>query len=274
MKSNLYHRRWAPPDGRAARRRGVYLVHGISEHSGRYDRLANWLTEHGWHVGSHDHHGFGQSSGTQGLLRSADAYVEDTASALARFSSELDDNPVLFGHSMGGVIAAATVLNGRATVEGLVLSSPAFTPALSGWQRLQLSLMNRAAPNLVLDRSLDARKLSHDPVVVDGYRNDPLVHGRVSARLVQWIVDTGQQCIQRASQLTVPTLVVAGDADPVIHAAGIHQFTAAVPASFLTEHWYSGYRHEVFNEDAERRGQPLADLRDWLTQLNHVASPD
>ncbi|MCE7078434.1 alpha/beta hydrolase, partial [Bordetella bronchiseptica] len=35
----------------------IYLLHGLSEHAGRYERLAGWLAARGWRVGAHDHRG-------------------------------------------------------------------------------------------------------------------------------------------------------------------------------------------------------------------------
>ena len=110
MKSNLNHRRWTPKVAVGGPARAIYLVHGISEHSGRYDDLANWLAARGWTVGAHDHHGFGHSGGTRGRLRSATAYLDDTVNSLADFADETGSRPVLLGHSMGGVIALACVL--------------------------------------------------------------------------------------------------------------------------------------------------------------------
>ena len=123
MKSSLYRRRWMPEsDGPP---RSIYLAHGISEHSGRYDELGEWLAGLGWMVGAHDHHGFGQSGGRRGIMRSATAYVDDTASCLQEFARETATRPILLGHSMGGVIALKTVMTHQTDVSGLILSGPA-----------------------------------------------------------------------------------------------------------------------------------------------------
>ncbi len=39
----------------------VIIVHGISEHSGRYEHVARHLTQAGYHVYALDHRGHGQS---------------------------------------------------------------------------------------------------------------------------------------------------------------------------------------------------------------------
>ena len=40
----------------------VQLVHGISEHMGRYDHFARYLTGHGFAVCGHDHLGHGHTA--------------------------------------------------------------------------------------------------------------------------------------------------------------------------------------------------------------------
>ncbi|MGB7305475.1 MAG: lysophospholipase [Burkholderiaceae bacterium] len=267
MKSSLYQRRWNPDSRLTGRHRSIYLVHGISEHSGRYDDVGRWLAARGWIVGAHDHHGFGRSGGTRGRLRSANAYVDDLVQCLAQFAAESGSRPVLLGHSMGGVIAAASVLTRSVDVAGLCLSAPAFRPALSRSQRWQLRTLGAIAPRFVIERSLDPRKLSHDPAVVAAYRSDPLVHGFVSAQLVQWIIDAGADCLARVDQLTVPTLIMASAADPVVNPDGFREFAAKVPPGLLTQRWYNGYLHEVLNEEASRRGQVYAELLAWLESI-------
>ncbi|MEL6527845.1 MAG: alpha/beta fold hydrolase, partial [Chloroflexota bacterium] len=57
--------------------RVVMLVHGISEHSGRYAHVAEHLTSHGYHVYAHDHRGHGKSTGDRVHAPSNTAYITD-----------------------------------------------------------------------------------------------------------------------------------------------------------------------------------------------------
>jgi alpha-beta hydrolase superfamily lysophospholipase len=265
MKSSLYKRRWNPESGSASQPlKTIYLVHGISEHSGRYQRLAEDLCTSGWTVGAHDHRGFGQSKGTRGRLAHNNVYIQGLTECFEEFATETGSRPVLLGHSMGGVIAANAVLLHQLPVSALVLSSPAFKPALNSTQYLQLKLLSTIAPNFVLERSLNPRRLTHDLKVAQAYTDDELVHGFVSAKLIQWIITAGQQCIDHASKLSVPTLLLATKADVVIDPQGIRDFANNAPSEKITERWFDDHFHEVFNEDRERREFTLKSLMTWL----------
>jgi alpha-beta hydrolase superfamily lysophospholipase len=265
MKSSLYKRRWNPDsDSAVTSPKTIYLVHGISEHSGRYQQLAEDLCAAGWTVGAHDHRGFGQSRGTRGRLAHNDVYVDGLAECFHEFARETHSSPVLLGHSMGGVIAASSVLLHQLPVAALVLSSPALKPALNTSQLFQLKVMSTIAPNFVIERSLNPRRLTHDLKVAQAYNDDELVHGFVSARLVQWIINAGQRCIDHASVLSVPTLVLASNADVVIDPQGVRDFVRNAPIEKITEHWFEDHFHEIFNEDCARREIAIRYLFEWL----------
>ena len=68
----IHRHRWNPADGARTRPRGVYLLHGMSEHAARYERLAAHLADLGWRVGAHDHPGHGRSDGRRGFARGQD----------------------------------------------------------------------------------------------------------------------------------------------------------------------------------------------------------
>lgn len=265
MNSSLYKRRWCPEPGTSASTsRTIYLVHGISEHSGRYQRLAQDLCTAGWTVAAHDHRGFGQSRGTRGRLKHDNVFVDDLIECFSEFAHQTDSTPVLLGHSMGGVIAGAAVLLRELPVSALVLSSPAFKPALSSSQLWQLKLMSTIAPNFVLERSLNPRRLTHDLKVAQAYKDDELVHGFVSAKLVSWIIETGQACIRNASRLSVPTYLVASHADVVVNPTGVQDFINNAPQNWVTEQWFTDYYHEIFNEEQGRRRIAIDRLMHWL----------
>lgn len=57
--TTLYARTWAPEDG--APRALFQIVHGISEHIGRYDDFACFLADHGFLVAAEDHLGHGRT---------------------------------------------------------------------------------------------------------------------------------------------------------------------------------------------------------------------
>lgn len=245
-------------------RRGIYLLHGLGEHSRRYDAIACWLNSLGWQVRAHDHRGHGASDGKRGVLERSDAFADDAAAQIEQFGRDLGQPPILLGHSMGGGMAAELVVTRRLPVAGLVLSSPALAIPLAAPMRAAVKLLNLAAPTLALGNGLDATYLSHDAATVAAYRGDPLVHDRACARLVSWLYQAGLQARQNAASLSVPTVLLVAGADRLVDPAGSRQFAQRAPARQLAMHWYDDAWHEIFNENAERRERVLADLQAWL----------
>ena len=72
----IFWRRWSP-DADATPPAVIVLVHGASEHSGRYEHVAQALTDSGYPVYALDHRGHGRSDGPRALIdRLADAVAD------------------------------------------------------------------------------------------------------------------------------------------------------------------------------------------------------
>lgn len=259
--ASAFGRHWSPAAGHGG---GIYLLHGLGEHCGRYDELARWLAARGWQVRAHDHHGHGCSPGTRGSLPRAAAFEEHASFLVDRLADELGRRPILLGHSMGGALAARLVLARNLPVEGLVLSSPALDPGLRLWQRALLRVLARRAPDLILGNGLDAGRISHDADVVRAYRDDPLVHDRISPRLVRWLLEAGSSAIAAADTMSVDTLLLVAGDDALVAPRGSRRLADRAPAGRLAMHWYEGLWHELFNERRADRARVFADLEAWL----------
>lgn len=258
--TRLALRHWPAP---AAPARGtVLLVHGLGEHSGRYEHVAQWLRGQGFQVVAYDHRGHGCSQGPRGGLRRPDDLLEDLAAVLDQVRAQAPAPLVLLGHSMGGLVAARFVAGALRPVEGLVLSSPALDPGLSGPQRALLALMHALAPDLPVPNGLRVRDVSHDDAVVQAYMDDPLVHATVTARLVRFIVDGGRQVRAQAAQWRVPTLLMWAGADRLVAPAGSAAFAARAPAGVVEARCFEAMRHEIFNEPDN--DAVFACLQRWL----------
>jgi alpha-beta hydrolase superfamily lysophospholipase len=254
-------RRWtAPPHPRGT----VLVVHGLGEHSGRYQHVAQHLHDAGWAVLAYDQRGHGLSPGLRGGLRRPDDLLTDLATVLDA-AHTLDPQPViLLGHSMGGLVAARFVAARLRPVAGLVLSSPALDAGLTPMQRALLVVMHALAPGLPVPNGLDVAALSHDPAVVQAYRDDPLVHGRVTPRLVRFIVDAGLATRATAPRWQVPTLLMWAGSDRLVNPQGSQQFVDQAPPDVVQAHCFKDHYHELFNEVA--RAPVLAMLTRWLDE--------
>jgi alpha-beta hydrolase superfamily lysophospholipase len=257
----LLLRDWPRHDARGA----VLFVHGLGEHSGRYDRLAAWFNQRGYAVRGYDQRGHGRSPGRRGALRHRDDLLADLAAVYHDYAHAAAQRPLLLGHSMGGLVATRAVLDGALAPPALVLSSP----ALRSWESPQMirlaSVLGRLLPSLPLRSGLHASRLSHDPGVVAGYRGDPLRHGWITPRLADFIFREGAACIADAAELAVPTLLLVAESDELVDPAGSRAFArAAAPGGQLTTRFFASLYHELFNETEPGRGQVLMQLGDWL----------
>ena len=260
---------WALP--RHATPRGtVLLVHGLGEHMGRYDALAQDINRWGFAVRGYDHYGHGQSQGQPGTLPSDTRLLDDLAEMVDATREHMARSMapgaplILLGHSLGGLVAGRFVALNLRSVDALVMSSPALDPGLSPVQKLLLATLPRIAPNLCVSNGLDTRYLSHDDAVAQAYRADRYCHDRVSGRLARFIADAGPASVAQAARWTVPTLLLFAGSDRLVNPAGSRAFAAAAPQSMVTVQAFEPLYHEIFNEAEPARREVLAVLRGWL----------
>ena len=263
---NLAVQDWPLTEG--ATRGTVLLVHGLGEHVGRYDAVAQRLNAWGFAVRGYDQYGHGESGGPRGGLTGDMRLLEDLADMVDATRARMAPGEplVLLGHSMGGLVAARFVSMHLRPVDALVLSSPALDPGLNAVQKLLLATLARILPNLRVGNGLDAQYLSHDPAVVAAYLADPLCHDRISGRLARFIADGGPATVARAAHWSVPTLLMWAGADRLVNPAGSRAFAAVAPRGMVQSQRFEPLFHELFNESPDLAAPVFALLRQWLLQ--------
>lgn len=262
--TKLFITDWPLAPGTAAHG-GIVLMHGISEHSGRYAHIAQFFNACGWTVRTYDHRGHGRSEGKWGDVPHADAIIADAKIVVDDFAKSLPAPPLLFGHSMGGLFAARFAVARLAPLRGLILSSPALAVTLTLRQKLLLKIMRLLAPGFSVSTSMKYGCLSHDPAIAVAYAQDPLIHSVISARLMQSMLAAIDFSQTHAASLAIPTLMLVAGADLVVNAAGSRAFFPQLAPGIGTMHLYEGFYHEVLNEiDAQRA---FDDIRAWLALL-------
>jgi alpha-beta hydrolase superfamily lysophospholipase len=264
----LFLRDWS---GRATHS-AVLIVHGLGEHSGRYDALAKWFVSHGFAVRSYDQRGHGRTPGRRGALRHSDDLLRDLTAVYENYAIHSGRHPLLLGHSMGGLVALRAVLDGRVEPSGLVLSSPALRSFEPLWLRRLAAVLARVLPNLPLRNGLPIDALSHDTKVVEEYRTDPLRTGWITPRLADFIFRAGASSITDAWRLRVPSLLLAAGSDRLVDPSGSRDFANGAWATHqLTSRFFDTLFHELFNETETGRHQVLAQLAEWLRRLPSIS---
>lgn len=263
--ATIYYQSWQP-DG--APRAVIVVVHGVAEHSGRYERFAKHFVEHGFAVFALDHPGHGRSSGTPGHVGRFGEYIQSLDQLCSTIAEEKPDIPrVLLGHSMGGLISTSYLLQNQDAFLGCILSGPAIKTDVepAAFQMNLIRFLSRALPR-VGALQLDSRGVSRDPGEVERYVEDPLVYnGKLSARLVAELFDEMQHVQSEASRITLPLLILHGGADSMASPDGSRFLEERVTSTNKTLEIYPGLYHEIFNEP--EREQVFDDILRWLDEL-------
>ncbi len=256
--AKVFRRRWAPAGSSKAT---VCLVHGVCEHSGRYERIAEALTTASYAVSAFDLRGHGRSSGQRGDARLA-ATIRDIDELVGE-ERKLTGKVFLYGQSLGGLCALAYALEHGSRVDGVVASAPVLHTALRE-QRSKVLLvrtLGRLLPALGVRPGLDDTKLMRDDAVLADRRQDPLVHDRVSAGLARDVLDTCDRVLREAERFAVPLPLVHGRADEINFLRGSEEMARKVKGD-CTLHVYDGVRHHPHNDP--ERNRIFGDVVAWL----------
>ena len=218
------YRRWKPAHARAL----LVVVHGFGEHSGRYDVLARQLAEQGMDVAAADIWAHGRSEGRRGDIESVDAIVRQIRLMTEKvFLPEFGHSEyVLYGHSFGGLIAILLAAGRPAGLRRLIAQSPLLEVGFEvpRWKIVAANILRRVWPACTLSMNLDISALSRDPAVPAAYRNDPLVHGCMSARTYWSLQEAKRRAMAQAPMVRVPTLLLCGEADRIISVEAARQW--------------------------------------------------
>jgi acylglycerol lipase len=260
LGSGLAASEWAP-DGEVG---GVVcLMHGLGEHSGRYAHVAAALADAGFATLTLDLPGHGRSPGKRGHLTIPQALMAvDLLLDEAALRHPLRPR-FLYGHSLGGCIALNYALRRERPISGVVATSPLLRPAFSppGWKLAAAAACAYVWPTLSLSNGLDPAGISRDPTVVAGYREDALVHDRISAALGHGMLAAGRWALAHAGEFRGPLLLVHGTADPITSVDATRQFAALAGSGCELRLW-PGLRHETHNEP--ERDLVLGEIVAWL----------
>ena len=260
--SGICFRHWRP-EGQP--RAAVLLVHGLGEHSGRYQRVAELLMARGFVVLAPDHLGHGESPGTRVFVEQFDDYLVGVRECRDLINEIYPSAPCfILGHSMGGLITGRLLLEDQDQYAGAMLSGPAFAAEQPPSAIVMLigRLLAAVAPKAGMI-ALDSSGVSRDPNVVAAYNTDPLVHhDKITAALGIALFDAMAKVMAEASSITLPLLIMHGGADIMAAPAGSEQFSAAVSSEDLTTKILPGLFHEIFNEP--EGDEIIASYADWV----------
>lgn len=262
--------------------RGVIQInHGLAEHAARYGRFAGALAARGFHVYAHDHRGHGHTrapdapAGMFAVKDGAAKVVADVGAVHDLIAAEHPNAPVIvFGHSMGGLIAMNFLLRHSKRVAAAAIWNANFSAGLLGrlaqailaWERFRLGsdVPSQVLPRLTFqawakqipDRRTEFDWLSRDPAEVDKYVADPLCGWNASVSMwtdvFRFIFYGADDCNFEAVRKDLPVNLVGGEKDPASDGGKAVRHLAErmkrMGFSNLTSRIYADTRHESLNE--------------------------
>ncbi len=275
----------------------VHILHGLAEHSARYEAFAQALSAAGYHVYAHDHRGHGFTQAPGAPAGSFDTGGDGPRLVLADIGS--DPRPhcsgasrpsglILFGHSMGGTVALAYAFRHADRLAGCVAWNASLTAGLAGraakavlgWERFRLGsdVPSALLPKLtfgawaksVKDRRTEFDWLSRDLTIVDAYIADPLCGWQASVGMWSDILDMVFEVTDvrntSAEARRLPYHLLGGGRDPATEFGKTVKAQAErmrkVGFDDVTLELRPEMRHETLNEIG--REEAIAALLDWL----------
>ncbi len=260
---NIFAQSWLPEGAPQA---VICNIHGQSDHSSRYEHVAQYFVNNNIAFLAIDLIGHGKSAGTRGHVKQFSEYTESVDMLLDEAEKTFPGIPVfVYGHSMGGSIALHHAFETQRKINGYIITSPwiklAFEPP--AWKVALGKTVKSIFPALLQPTGLDAALISHDAVVVEKYKNDPLVHGKISASGFFEILTLGYAILDSADKLHTPVLLIHGTGDKVTSSDASRQF-AEKRKDLITYIPFKGLYHETHNE--AEQNQVFDAMLHWINK--------
>ena len=255
----LFARVWEAEHPRAA----LCLTHGLGEHGERYVPFAEVMNANGITVYCHDQRGHGrnvQKKSRRGIARMCDL-ERDVLTLIDHAKKETGLPVILFGHSLGGLVALYTTLHAKPEVAGSIVTSPWLK--LAGGPPAPLldivSTMADVLAHVSIPNGLSASDLCRDEAVCAAYKPDPYNHEKIGLGLAGDAHKASKWVLAHPEELTVPLLLCHGDADKICAVEGSRAFAEKAQSVHCVE--YAGGYHELHNEPALREALFAEELR-------------
>lgn len=235
------------------------IVHGLCEHQGRYDYVADLFHQAGISTYRFDHRGHGRSEGERTYYEDFNELLDDTNVVVDMAIAENPGLPVfLIGHSMGGF--TVSLYGSKYPDKGLrgIITSGALTRDNAGTIS---GLPKGMDPHEKLPNALGPAVCSVQEVV-DWYGKDPYNTSTYTTGLCYALSDGLGWFKDHVSEFAYPVLMLHGEKDGLVSVKDTYEFFAAVASKDKQMKIYGNLFHEIFNEYC--RDEVIGDVLAWI----------
>jgi acylglycerol lipase len=259
----LYAKYWLPSENTKA---FLILVHGLGEHSGRYQHVAEKMVQAGFGFFAFDLPGHGKSGGKRGHIPSYASVYEAIDQSITVVREMAPEKPIfIYGHSLGGNLVLSYFTECQPNVNGAIVTSPGLGTGVPvpGIKMFAGRVLYHLAPSVSMDNGLDLNYLSHDPSIQEAYKKDPLVHPLISARLGMDLLDHGNLLSSQKGRFPIPLLLMQGSSDRIVDPQKTIQYAKNHDGSVEFKLWENNY-HELHNET--NKDEVLEFMVNWINR--------
>ncbi|MDF2476782.1 MAG: alpha/beta hydrolase [Sphingobacterium sp.] len=275
----------------------ILIVHGMQEHSGRYQLLAEHLSDRGFAVLTYDQLGHGKTAAnTDGLgyfqqSDPAEQLVSDAIRMSEMIQQSYPDYPhFILGHSMGSFVTRCVLQQAGDRFKGAIIMGTGARQKGSTAFRMLLAVLNSFAPkkrsrliNSLFDKRNNARFkdelnqnnsnwLSVNKANRIACIEDPLCGGLFTNNGFYTVLSLSLRATDNERNKCIPNnlplLFISGQDDPIgDFGNGLKQTVTQLRLqgkTDITVKVYAGMRHEIIHEDCREDTFQFIDL--WLDQ--------
>lgn len=276
----VVYRIWMPKDGMA--KAVLLILHGMAEHSARYDEFAKLLVKKQIAVYAPDHRGHGQTAlkgnATLGWFAETAGWqrvVDDALELTTVIAAEHPEVPLfVMGHSMGSFMTRTLIAQNPDLFDGAIIMGSGAGQGLLGKIGKMIATHNAKKygsthPDKLMDKMsfgtfnnkiADAKTpfdwLSRDEAKVKEYIDDPLCGFVCTSRffcdLLDGVAMANDRHLAQNLPADLPILVISGSDDPVGKfgkgVKQVHALYQECSIEDLTLSLVDGGRHELLNE--------------------------
>ena len=264
------------PDGEA---KGILqMVHGMCEHSARYQTMMEYFAQKGYIVAIHDQRGHGETAVTiedRGWFndKNAKAVVDDVVAVTHELKRLYPNLPVyLFGHSMGSMVVRCYIQNNDTEIKKLIVcGSPSSNPmaglavliaktiGLIKGERYRsgmLAYLSTGKGDKQFEGEGHGAWLNHDRENVEAYYNDPYCGFIFTCNgfenLFRLMKNTYTKGLYKVKNPELPIHFISGSEDAVLVDENkwlqAHNSLRDAGYKNVSGKLYHGLRHEIHNE--------------------------